>query len=90
MGPLPGTLFEGPAGEELLTRLFVEASLLGHNGEPVPGSRLVGADTAEPAVGGNDSSEWSLRLSIGPELVRAVLDALAARSPRLGEIVAQA
>ena len=86
-GPLPGTLFAGPTGEELLTRLFVEASLKGHNGVPVPGSRLGGPEAAELVFGGSDSSEWTLRLSIEPVLVQAVLDALAARSPRLAAIV---
>ncbi|SCL26107.1 hypothetical protein GA0070624_3239 [Micromonospora rhizosphaerae] len=74
-------------GEELLAQLFVEASTGGHNGEAVPGSRLVEVDQENPIFGCYDSSEWTLQLELEPPMVDAILDVLADRSPRIAEIV---
>ncbi|WP_406077284.1 hypothetical protein [Micromonospora sp. NBC_00858] len=86
-GSLSTTFFETPRGEEMLAQLFVEASVGGHNGEAVPGSRLVEVDQENRIFGCYDSSEWTLQLALEPPVVNAVLDVLAGRGPRLAEIV---
>ncbi|MEU4712357.1 hypothetical protein AB0F73_01610 [Micromonospora purpureochromogenes] len=86
-GSLSTEFFDSPLGKELLAQLFVEASTEGHNGEVVPGSRLIEADQENPIFGCYDSSEWTLHLALEPPMVDAILDVLADRSPRLAEIV---
>ncbi|WP_435125590.1 hypothetical protein [Micromonospora tulbaghiae] len=86
-GSLSTEFFDNPVGKELLAQLFVEASTGGRNGEAVPGSRLVEVDQQNSIFGCYDSSEWTLRLALEPLMVDAILDVLADRSPRIGEIV---
>ena len=78
-----------PLLQGMLAQLFVEASMNDFNGAGVPGSRLV-AGEAQLGFGDLDSSEWTLGLDLAPEVVDAVLDVLAERSPRIGDIVTAA
>jgi hypothetical protein len=88
-GPFSTSLeLDNPRGAQLLTQLFVEASLGGHNGEDVAGSRLIDyAYGSPPWFGYNDSSMWTLELALEPSVVNAILDLMADRGPRLAEIV---
>ncbi len=79
-----------PQLQAMLAQLFVEASTDDCNGAGVPGSRLVAGTKEELGSGTHDSSEWTLELDLAPEVVDAVLDVLAERSPRLGDIVTAA
>jgi len=77
----------GDPMEELIAQLFVEATLAEQNGVSLPGSRLAAGSTAEFGFGDSDSAEWMLALSMTPEMEDAALDILAARGPRLREII---
>lgn len=82
-------LFSDPGDptEELIAQLFVEAIFADHNGVSLPGSRLAAGSTAEFGFGDSDSEEWRLSVDMTPEMIDVALDILAARSPRLQQIV---
>ena len=56
----------------------------------MPGSQLAAGAEKYLGWGDLDSSEWTLELNLKPDVVDAVLDLLAERSPRLSEIVTAA
>jgi hypothetical protein len=89
---LEGVMWEGSGGleEAVLAQLFVDASMDDLNGVGIPGSRLAAEAQWGMDWGVDDSSEWQLELGLAPEVVDAVLDVLAERSPQLRDIVTAA
>lgn len=85
-------LFADPSdsGYELIAQLFVEAVCGDRNGVSVPGSRLAAGSTAEFGFGDSDSAEWNLSVDTSSEVIDIALDILAARSPRIRDIVTAA
>jgi hypothetical protein len=81
-----------PTSEGLVAQLFVEAIVLDHNGVSVPGSRLAAGSTTKSGFGDSDSdsAERILAVDMPPEMIDTALNTLAARSPRMREIVAAA
>jgi hypothetical protein len=89
---LEGVMWEGSGGleEAVLAQLFVDASMDDLNGVGIPGSRLAAECETRMGWGDEDSSEWRLELNLAPDVIDAVLDVLAERSPRLADIVTAA
>jgi hypothetical protein len=75
---------------ELIAQLFVEAICADRNGVSVQGSRSAAGSTTEFSFGETDSAEWMLALDMPSEMIEVALDTLAARSPRMREIVTAA
>jgi hypothetical protein len=89
---LEGIMWEDASDidEVMLAELFVEASTNDSNGVGIPGSRLAAATETGMSWGTDDSSEWRLELDLSPDVVDAVLEALAERGPRFRDIVTAA
>jgi hypothetical protein len=79
-----------PTSEALVAQLFVEAVFLDRNGVSVPGSRLAAGSTTKSGFGDSDSAEWTLAVDMPPEMIDVALNTLAARSPRMRDIVTAA
>lgn len=88
-----GTMLErystvNPFIGEMMAKLFVEASIGGHNGQVIAGSLLAAGKEIDEdsAMCAHDTSDWCLRLNLEAAMIDRVLDILTRCDRGLSEI----